>query len=746
MRDSGGKSKGALSGWMSPAPWIHLLPYLFLQSVVMAHLDCTFNSGTLLLCSWDANRNFTSRPCYISAYDEKRCSGPFNQVTVMVLETEPLPIRYLWHSLREGLQDQQTRDIQGFCFLTPNGNPRNCAMNLTTDGKPMKEILPVDHKLNLSVICSSGIESNTSVTFLSDFSVYHNLCLDPPLYTQIRMISYGVWELTWNISHSSTVKDTETEIHYKPVHHLWQDAQNVTVKNVNLVTLYKLHPDTEYEAKVRVNQMNFPGGRWSDWGKPAQWTTPHEGRLDCTHNSFDTVSCSWEVARNFVSTPCYLAAYVNNYRSIKGNCYLPPSGDLRSCVINFTVNDEYYRDALTVAHSLNVSVICSVGQKMNKTVTSMSDFFPFYSLRLDPPMFLDIEMIEDGTWNLTWHNSYRHYIDNVETEVQFKPVKWSWKDSKRFTLKQTDLSALLRDLHPDTLYEARVRINQTSFEGGMWSEWSKPLQWTTPPKGSPFPIPVVVGIVVPCVILLVILSSLKSVKKIVWVDVPDPSQFFHPLLNTHKGNFKKWLSTPYDISPFFLNPSPIDISPLNINCKNEEQHLKSPPTPKAEVNKDRTGQSGSSFTNKEYFSSIYLGYDHFPTTLVNEPLHSPTDEHMPLFQAEYLCAPQSIAWFGVHNGSFQRDAPLTVMQRPALVEEILDKPGCDDENCDISSPRETELVKEEGTENKDQKLSLDTFSTTPVAHKIGGKPLNEADVAADYLSLKELHQKHCRGV
>ncbi|XP_040263110.1 interleukin-2 receptor subunit beta isoform X2 [Bufo bufo] len=700
--------------WMSAAPWIHLLPYLFLPPVVIAHLDCTYNSWTLLSCSWDADGNFTSSPCYISAnvIDEKR-------------------------------------DIKGFCFLTSRDNPRRCTIHLTSDDKPVKEILTVDHKLNLSVICSNGMKRNTSITFLSEFFAFHNLLLDPPMSTDIKVISYGLWQLTWDLNHRRNIGNTECEILYKPVNQLWQDAQNVRVKNVKLVILHSLHPDTQYEAKVRVKQTNFPGGRWSDWGKPVQWTTPPEGHLDCTHNSLDTVSCSWEVARNFSSTSCYLLAYVvNDSRHIKGICYLPRSSDRRSCVMNITVNGEHFSDAMTVAQFMNVSVICSVGKNINKTITSLSHFYPFINLRLDPPTSLDIRMIEDGTWNLSWVNTYRNYIDNVETEVHFKPVKWSWKDAKRFTITQCDLSSLLRDLYPGSLYEAKVRINQTNFPGGRWSDWSKPVQWTTPPKdilGSTFPTPGVVAIPVVLLIVVVVLCSSKRVKKVMWIGVPDPAHFFHPLIDTHKGNFKKWLSTPYVFSSFFLDPSPLDISPLNINCKVEEQSLKGPST--AEPEKDKLGHSSSSYTNQEYFSSVCLGYDHFPTTAVNESLHSPTDEEIPLFQAEYLCAPQSIAGFGVHNGSFERDASPQVIQNSVLAEEAIAKPQCDDEGGETFTHQETENVKEDKGKEifEDHKESSDSFST-PMVYQQDGKPSMEANVAADYLSLKELYQKHCQWV
>ncbi|XP_077134854.1 interleukin-2 receptor subunit beta isoform X2 [Ranitomeya variabilis] len=704
-----------------------------------AHLDCTYNSSALLSCSWDTDSNFTTSPCYISA----------NGIV-------------------------ENRDIKGFCSLTPSGNPRSCAINLTTDGKPVKEIWAVDHKLNMSVFCNNGIKGSTSVMFLSNFSAYQN---HPPVSADIKMISYDVWKLTWDISHRSNIANTETEIFYKSVTQLWQEAHSVRVKNVTSVILHKLDPDTRYEAKLRVNQTTLLGRRWSDWGKTVQWTTPSKGRLDCTHNSFETVSCSWKTAKNFILTPCYISASVtNDPRHIQGICYLPTGSDSRSCVITLTVDGEHYKNAMTAAHNVNVNVICSFGKNINMTVISLSDFNPFLNhtgvihlvttvvtwsrrgperhwkwqkiatVRLDPPTYLDITMLEDGTWNLTWIINHRNYIDNVETEVHFKPVKWSWKDAKRFTINQYDLSALLRDLQPDTLYEAKVRINQTEFVGGKWSEWSKSVQWTTPPKGSTFPTPGVVVISVVLLIIVVTLCSSKRVKKIMWIGVPDPSPFFHPLIDTHKGNFKKWLSTPYVFSPFFQDPSPVVISPVSFNSNVEEQHLKSPPTPKSEKCKDNLGHSGSSFNNQEYFSSVYFGYDHFPSTILTQSLHSPTNEDMPLFQAEYLCAPQSLASFGVYNGSFEQDAPNRVIQMPVLVEEVIANLECDDENGEISGHREAENVKEQEREESAAHQKENIFSTTPLPQQHGGKTSEIANVAADYLSLKELNQKHCQWV
>ncbi|XP_075039165.1 interleukin-2 receptor subunit beta [Mixophyes fleayi] len=479
------------------------------------------------------------------------------------------------------------------------------------------------------------------------------------------------------------------------------------------------------------------------------------GHLDCAYNSLDLVSCSWKAARDLTSVPCYVFANVtNDRRCIKGSCSLPPNAHSRSCAVKLTTDGKFFKQSLTGSHNLNISVICSSAENRNKSVTSMS-FYPFKNLRLDPPRSLDIKMTTNSIWNLSWDVSLSYYIENTETEVLYKPVKRSWQDAKHFMIIQSELSVPLRDLHPGTQYEAKVRVNQTDFSGGRWSDWSKPVQWTTPSADTPGPniliqvVAPLAAIVIFVLLVSVVIHSSKRIKKIMWISVPDPSSFFDPLMSTHKGDFQKWLSSPFSFSSFSLYPSHLDISSLDINGKKEEHYQNINPILTQEGPRERSGQSCSSFSNQGYFSSMCLSYDHmdhrgFPTMVSNGPLSSPTAEDMPLFHADYLCAPLSVPGLGVHNRSFELDAPFRAMQVPILVEEVINKTEYHDERLETSVPPEKKKVSEEEEKEKceDPKQPASASSTSPFTQQHVDTQLQDVNDATGYLSLNELNQKH----
>ncbi|KAM9324499.1 interleukin-2 receptor subunit beta [Gastrophryne carolinensis] len=236
---------------------------------------------------------------------------------------------------------------------------------------------------------------------------------------------------------------------------------------------------------------------------------------------------------------------------------------------------------------------------------------------------------------------------------------------------------------------------------------------------------VVIGILVPLVMLIVFQ---KRVKKIIWISVPSPSSFFDPLISTHKGNFQKWLSSPFPFSSFYPDPTPSDISPLDINWNMKEHHLKNKYGQTKEMQTETDGLSSSEFCNKCYFSPMYDHHQVFETI----SLPSPTED-MPLFHADYLCAPLFIS--GLHNKSFV-DFQVSNLQMPILVEEVKDK--AEDHN---------DYPKEEAKEEEKQSVEVQNESSTagpitlPIPTNI--QPLShENDKAAEYLSLNELQQKH----
>ncbi|XP_072277158.1 interleukin-2 receptor subunit beta isoform X2 [Pyxicephalus adspersus] len=460
---------------------------------------------------------------------------------------------------------------------------------------------------------------------------------------------------------------------------------------------------------------------------------------DCMYNTRGTLFCSWEAESQYSTTPCNVSAKAYGPRDISGSCTLSPNVNPRHCAVQLLYKGGINENPLTVGHKLNVSVICSSAQTKN-VVANTPSFVPYDHVRLDPPKSFKIRITEDNKWNLTWVVISNHIL-NIKTEVLYKPLEATWQNANNITLHEKELSVLLRGLKPNTLYEAKVRVKPKNDiidqPGVMWSYWSQTIQWKTPEEHVAIVTPLITTMVVVALFLvMLIIFNQKRVKKIIWIGVPNPSSFFDPLMSDYKGNFQKWLSSPFPFSSFIPDPCPLDISPLDVNW-NKEDHPKSLFDHALETQTAKSIHFGTSVSNKGYFNPNCLSYDHvdhqgLQSVTCHECLPSPTED-MPLFHADYLCAPLSIAGLGFNNKSFELDSPQRTMQFPLLVEEDIKN-----EECSSTLAVTTEVI--EGEEN--EQVSPGACSTSAlVFHEV--KPIsNVSDNSSGYLSMNELHQKH----
>lgn len=467
--------------------------------------------------------------------------------------------------------------------------------------------------------------------------------------------------------------------------------------------------------------------------------------LDCLYNTRGTLFCSWNADSQYNTAPCNVSAKAESKSDISGSCTLSLNENPRNCAVRLTYNGKYIDSPLTIAHEVNMNVDCSDAHA-KKIVTSKKKIAPYEYVRLDPPESIDIKMTKDGIWNLTWL-IISNYIFYTKTEVLYKPVRASWQEANNITLWEKELFVLLRGLKLDTSYEAKVRVKSRykteDQPGAKWSHWSPSVQWRTPSEGSNMTSLLIVAMVlVPLFIVMVIIFNQKNrVKKIIWIGVPSPSSFFDPLMSEYKGNFQKWLSSPFPFSSFSPEPCPPDISPVAVNWNKEEHHQKSLFDHTHETQTAKSIHCGSSFSNRGYFTPNCLTYDHvdhqsFQTGTPHEPLSSPT-VHMPLFHADYLCAPFSIAGLGFHNKSFELDSPQRNLQWPILVEEILYNAE-NQHDCSSDLPVTEELIEE----NEDFIESPGASSTAALVFHDVPPASQISDNSAGYFSLNELNQKH----
>ncbi|XP_040215365.1 interleukin-2 receptor subunit beta isoform X2 [Rana temporaria] len=488
--------------------------------------------------------------------------------------------------------------------------------------------------------------------------------------------------------------------------------------------------------------MSVPSHAWVHFLILFPQTLVLAADLDCSYNTRGILFCSWNADSQYNTAPCNVSAKAEDRRrDISGSCTLSLNENPRNCAVRLTYNGKYNDHPLTVGHYVNMTVDCSDAH--TKKIVTCKRFLPYDHVRLDPPESLKIEMSKDGIWNLTWV-IFLHHIFYTKTEVLYKPVRASWQEANNITLWEKELFVLLRGLQLDTSYEAKVRVKSrdgTEDPGAIWSHWSKSVEWRTPSEDSKMTSLIVAMVLVVVFIVVVIIFYQNRVKKIIWIGVPSPSSFFDPLMSEYKGNFQKWLSSPFPFSSFSPEPCPPDISSVAVNWNKEEHHPKSLFDYPHETQTAKSIHCGSSFSNRGYFTPNCFTYDHvdhqsFQTSTPHEPLSSPTEE-MPLFHDDYLCAPFSIAGLGFHNKSFQLDSPKRNLQWPILVEEIIDNAENQDD-CSSDLPSTEELIEE----SEDFIESPGASSTAAlVFHDV--QPASKlSDNSAGYLSLNELHQKH----
>ncbi|KAM4652018.1 interleukin-2 receptor subunit beta [Discoglossus pictus] len=484
--------------------------------------------------------------------------------------------------------------------------------------------------------------------------------------------------------------------------------------------------------------------------------------LDCTYNSWDILSCSWDDRNHSMTSPCYVQANATKRKNRMGFCTLPPGAPPQQC--NLQLNNPAKRlPALTWADIVEIKVTCE--EDSNMTVRSSLKLSPYNNLRLDPPQILDIQETTNGLWNISWECRTSHYLeDNMEFTVNYKPSKDPWQAAKNLSEKQNEMWVPLRNLLPDTLYEARVQVI-VKEKGSRWSDWSQVKTYGTLPKVDlvqDYQLLSIISVAVGTVLILGIYLFCFSdrFKRMIWVGVPNPSSFFETLIITHKGNFQNWLSSPFSLSSFSLDSTPQEISPVDISLNKEESLSIYANLPSRENPIDNSGHSLSSFSNQEYFffqfptikeevgsTTIYFAYDDleqrgFPAIQQTMPIPSqlPGDE-LTLFHADYLSIPPSV---GINNGSFVRDPKSIITLAPSSVQEDLKEQDQEElHSHDPLLPSEMEVFEEKKAEEYDSlKEEPGGGAILPVEQQQGPVPYPEGDAARGYLSLKELYRQH----
>lgn len=168
-------------------------------------------------------------------------------------------------------------------------------------------------------------------------------------------------------------------------------------------------------------------------------------------------------------------------------------------------------------------------------------------------------------YNISWSSSDDDAFalkGKLQYELQYRSQGDSWAQSPGRKLISVDTRSVLLlpvEFRRGTSYELRVRAEPqpgTSFQG-TWSEWSDPVVFQTQPeeiKGAWWAYLLMIFGPTALVFLGLKIHPPWRLWKKVWVQVPSPEKFFQPLYMGHRGDFKKWVGTPFTASSLELGP------------------------------------------------------------------------------------------------------------------------------------------------------------------------------------------------
>ncbi|XP_016071704.1 PREDICTED: interleukin-21 receptor [Miniopterus natalensis] len=186
------------------------------------------------------------------------------------------------------------------------------------------------------------------------------------------------------------------------------------------------------------------------------------------------------------------------------------------------------------------------------------------SIKPSPPF--NVTVTFSGRYNISWSSNYDLYglKGKLQYELRYRKQGDLWTLSpgrKLISVDTRSVSLLPLEFHGDSSYELQVRAGPqpgSSFQG-TWSEWSDPVIFHTQPeetKGGWHTDLLYLALVFTLPILVYLGLKIRLPWRLwkVWVQVPSPEPFFQHLYVNHRGNFKKWVGTPFSASSLELSP------------------------------------------------------------------------------------------------------------------------------------------------------------------------------------------------
>ncbi|KAM7115616.1 cytokine receptor common subunit beta isoform 1-T5 [Molossus nigricans] len=189
------------------------------------NLQCFFDGGTVLSCSWEVRSEVTDSVSFTLFYKSSPDAG----------EKECSPV------LKE---ETRGRNLRHRCQV-PVADPQNHSQYLVSVRPKKKE----------KFIRSS-----------------ENIQMAPPTLNVTK--GRDGYVLRWQIEKMAYEHIQHTfEVQYKKDAASWEEGKTESLRDTHLLLMPPLEPSSRYRARVRVKHHSGYGGPWSDWSKESSWDT-----------------------------------------------------------------------------------------------------------------------------------------------------------------------------------------------------------------------------------------------------------------------------------------------------------------------------------------------------------------------------------------------------------------------------------------------------------------------------------------
>lgn len=297
----------------------------------------------------------------------------------------------------------------------------------------------------------------------------------PPVDLSTHDAGDGGRRLSWSSPYPSSSSLNRNIMYQLSYRTDTEDSWTTKVVTKTSVKLEKqmLLPGRRYEARVRAR---VSGAQWSLWSPVVTWQTEEEDgqspSLHCVLDGETEVMCSWEVSRE-------LAHFITYQLACRPNQAAEPV----SCCVNSTVTPDLSGTMLKYSCSLTGTDLAHL-QLEFLPARNGKIFEANKHIRPDPPQKVSVKN-EGGNWFVEWTapNIASRLLSKLFYELCYYKIQDLECSIQNISLGSMSLTIMESLLEPSQHYQVKVRSlvspGDKSIYGGIPSEWTDPVDWTS---------------------------------------------------------------------------------------------------------------------------------------------------------------------------------------------------------------------------------------------------------------------------